>query len=90
MHRLERLESLTATSEERIKIEHYDLSPAGDLILRPDASGDGRPATKTIQVILVDSDGNGGPGPRYSAYQRRHGPPKAVAAEAKYQPYQKG
>jgi hypothetical protein len=83
MHRLERLESLTATSEERIKVEHYDLSPAGDLILRSNVSEDGRPATQTIQVILVDSDGNGGPGPRYSAYQRRHRPPQAVAAGAK-------
>jgi hypothetical protein len=74
MRRLERLEASTGTCEERIRVEHYDLSEKGELIRLPDPSSvpeDDRPAQKTIQVILVDSDGNGGPGPRYLAYQRR-------------------
>ena len=83
--RLEQLESSTGMHEERFKLEHYDISEEGELILRPNAyvPDDGRPATTTIRVILVDTDGNGGPGPKYLAYQRRNGPQKAVAAEAK-------
>jgi hypothetical protein len=73
--RLERLEAAAASNDDRlIKVEFCNLSPAGELIRLPNPWGvpdDDRPAQRTLQVIFVDPDGNGGPGPRSLAYQRR-------------------
>jgi hypothetical protein len=69
-----------------IKVEFYNLSPTGELIRLPNPSGipdDDRPAQRILQIIWVDSDGNGGPGPRYLAYQKRQASEaKALQAEA--------
>src|SRR5580658_7207867 len=63
--RLERLEAAAASNDRLIKVEFCNLSPAGELIPLPNRWGipdDDRPAQRTLQIILADSDGNSGPG----------------------------
>lgn len=75
MKRLEALEAEAGAGSDRpIAVECYHISEDGELIRQPDPSGkpdDDRPARQIIKVIYVDSGPNGGPGPRYLAYQRR-------------------
>jgi hypothetical protein len=55
--RLEQLESSTGPSDEIIKVERYELSDKGELILLPDPRGvpdDGRRATHTIRIIYIE------------------------------------
>jgi hypothetical protein len=72
LKRLENIESKAGIGEDTYKVEHYNISPSGKLVRMPDADGqlDDRPAARIIQVISCDGDGNGGPGPCYSAYLR--------------------
>lgn len=73
--RLEALEAEAGAGSDRpIAVEHYDIGEDGELIRLLDPSGtpdDSRPAKMIIKVIYVDSGQQGGPGPRYLAYQRR-------------------
>ena len=72
--RLAQLEASTGMHENTYIIEFYDISPERKLGRQPDpGSGqiDNRPVSNTIAVICCDSDGNGGPGPCYSAYLKR-------------------
>jgi hypothetical protein len=54
------------------KVQHFDISPDGDLVRLDDLSGprDDRPAKRDIHVIFVDAE-NGRPGPCYLAWLRR-------------------
>ncbi len=54
IRRLERLETrMSEDSKRRIRVEIYDRSPDGTLILRPDSDDDPREAEKTIRVVFV-------------------------------------
>jgi hypothetical protein len=85
--RLQHLESLPGESDEQfLRVEFYDLSPEGEEIRlgHPHLTAYDRPKSaqrmrcarygktkRTLQVVFVDSDGNGRPGPRTLAWERR-------------------
>ena len=72
VRRMERLENrLRINRQWRCRVEFYDISPDGTLIRLPNSDDDATEADQTIRVLYVDSDGNGGPGPCYLAYQKR-------------------
>ena len=59
--------------EHSLSIEFYDLSPDGEEIRRrdPHLIAYEHPGRRTLRVVFVDSDGNGGPGPCSLAWDER-------------------
>jgi hypothetical protein len=72
--RLQHLESSIGTSDEHsLSIEFYDLSPDGEEIRKrdPHLMAYEHPGKRTLRVVFVPSDGNGGPGPGFLAREER-------------------
>jgi hypothetical protein len=72
--RLQHLESsLGASDEHSLSVEFYDLSPDGEeiRIRDPHLMAYEHPGKRTVRVVFVDSDGNGGPGPGLLAREER-------------------
>jgi hypothetical protein len=88
LHDLE--SSLGARDEQFLSVEFYNLSPDGEeiRIRDPHLTADDRPAKRALRVVLVDTDGDGRPGPRALAWEKRRrlaeertGPPGAASNE---------
>jgi hypothetical protein len=72
--RLQRLESSPRARDEHfLSVEFYDLSPDGEEIRKrdPHLMAYENPGKRTLRVVFVPSDGNGGPGPGFLAREER-------------------
>jgi hypothetical protein len=73
--RLQHLESSLGARDEQhsLSVEFYDLSPDGEEIRKrdPHLMAYEHPGRRTLRVVFVESDGNGGPGPGLLAREER-------------------